>query len=196
MVSKKVLVVGAGAAGLIAAGTAAEYGASVTLIEKNRRVGRKIMITGKGRCNITNNCDVQTFIRNVPVNGRFLYSAINRFSPEDTIGFFESLGLPLKTERGNRVFPVSERAVDVVDTLREYVLNSGVKIVNDTAVRLLRRQELSADRLDGRRLSSRKAGRSHRDRAYAFTRSAREQRPRMQIDAGAFAQKRVTKNHQ
>ena len=96
MVSKKVLVVGAGAAGLIAAGTAAEYGASVTLIEKNRRVGRKIMITGKGRCNITNNCDVQTFIRNVPVNGRFLYSAINRFSPEDTIGFFESLGLPLQ----------------------------------------------------------------------------------------------------
>ena len=137
MVSKKVLVVGAGAAGLIAAGTAAEYGASVTLIEKNRRVGRKIMITGKGRCNITNNCDVQTFIRNVPVNGRFLYSAINRFSPEDTIGFFESLGLPLKTERGNRVFPVSERAVDVVDTLREYVLNSGVKIVNDTAVALI-----------------------------------------------------------
>ena len=137
MVSKKVLVVGAGAAGLIAAGTAAEYGASVTLIEKNRRVGRKIMITGKGRCNITNNCDVQTFIRNVPVNGRFLYSAINRFSPGDTIGFFESLGLPLKTERGNRVFPVSERAVDVVDTLREYVLNSGVKIVNDTAVALI-----------------------------------------------------------
>ena len=72
MVSKKVLVVGAGAAGLLAAGTAAEYGAGVTLIEKNQRVGRKIMITGKGRCNITNNCDVQTFIRNVPVNGRFL----------------------------------------------------------------------------------------------------------------------------
>ena len=85
MISKKVLVVGAGAAGLLAAGTAAEYGAKVTLLEKNQRVGRKIMITGKGRCNITNNCDVQTFIRNVPVNGRFLYSAVSRFSPEDTI---------------------------------------------------------------------------------------------------------------
>ena len=137
MISKKVLVVGAGAAGLLAAGTAAEYGAKVTLLEKNQRVGRKIMITGKGRCNITNNCDVQTFIRNVPVNGRFLYSAVSRFSPEDTIAFFEGLGLPLKTERGNRVFPVSERAVDVVDTLRAYVQNNGVRIVNDTAVALI-----------------------------------------------------------
>ena len=76
MKNKSVVVIGGGAAGLIAAGTAAENGASVTLIEKNNRVGRKIMITGKGRCNITNNCDVQTFISNVPVNGRFLYSAI------------------------------------------------------------------------------------------------------------------------
>ncbi len=137
MVSKKVLVVGAGAAGLIAAGTAAENGAGVTLLEKNQRVGRKIMITGKGRCNLTNNCDVQTFINNVPVNGRFLYSAINRFTPSDTMDFFEGLGLELKTERGNRVFPMSDRAVDVVDALRDYVSDSGVKIVSDAAQALI-----------------------------------------------------------
>ena len=137
MISKKVLVVGAGAAGLIAAGTAAENGAGVTLLEKNQRVGRKIMITGKGRCNLTNNCDVQTFINNVPVNGRFLYSAINRFTPSDTMNFFEGLGLELKTERGNRVFPMSDRAVDVVDALRDYVSDSGVKIVSDAAQALI-----------------------------------------------------------
>ena len=137
MISKKVLVVGAGAAGLIAAGTAAEHGAGVTLLEKNQRVGRKIMITGKGRCNLTNNCDVQTFINNVPVNGRFLYSAINRFTPSDTMNFFEGLGLELKTERGNRVFPMSDRAVDVVDALRDYVSDSGVKIVSDAAQALI-----------------------------------------------------------
>ena len=137
MVTKKVLVIGAGAAGLMAAGTAAAYGASVTLMEKNPRVGRKIMITGKGRCNLTNRCDVPTFIANVPVNGRFLYSAVSRFAPEDTMAFFESLGLPLVTERGNRVFPASQRAVDVVDTLLDYVMKNGVRIVTDTARELM-----------------------------------------------------------
>ena len=137
MKNKKVVVVGAGAAGLMAASTAAAYGAGVTLIEKNRRVGRKIMITGKGRCNVCNNCDVETFIRNVPVNGKFLYSAINKLTPEDTIAFFEGLGLALKTERGNRVFPQSDRAVDVVDTLYNYAKNCGCKIVEDTAEELL-----------------------------------------------------------
>ena len=136
MISKKVVVIGAGAAGLMAAGTAAHLGASVTLIEKNPRVGRKIMITGKGRCNILNNCDVPTFIQNVPVNGRFLYSAINNFTPSDAYEFFEGLGLPLKTERGNRSYPISDKAVDVVDTLRRFVLDSGVDIVNDTALSL------------------------------------------------------------
>lgn len=136
MKSKSVIVIGAGAAGLIAAGTAAENGASVTLIEKNPRVGRKIMITGKGRCNLTNNCDVQTYISNVPVNGRFLYSAVSSFSPYDTMAFFENLGLELKTERGNRVFPVSDKAVDVVDTLYSYVKSLKVNIVNDAALSL------------------------------------------------------------
>ena len=134
---KKVLVIGAGAAGMLAAITAAENGANVTLMEKNARVGRKIMITGKGRCNITNNCDVQTFIRNVPVNGRFLYSAASRFSPADTMQFFENLGLALKTERGNRVFPVSERAVDVVDTLRDAAIAGGVQLIHDIARALI-----------------------------------------------------------
>lgn len=133
----KVVVIGAGAAGMMAAGTAAEYGANVTLIEKNPRVGRKIMITGKGRCNLCNNCDVQTFIANVPVNGRFLYSAVNAFPPQDVMPFFENLGVPLKTERGNRVFPQSDKAVDVVDALRDYVKQSGVRLVQDTALELL-----------------------------------------------------------
>ena len=136
-VKKKIVVVGAGAAGMMAAGRAAELGAKVVLIEKNQRVGRKIMITGKGRCNLTNNCEVRTFIENVPVNPRFLYSAINYFTPQDAMEFFESLGVELKTERGNRVFPVSDRAADIVDALREYVLSSGVKIVNDAARELL-----------------------------------------------------------
>lgn len=137
MISKKVVVIGAGASGLMAAGFAAENGAKVTLIEKNKRVGRKIMITGKGRCNVTNNCDVQNFIRNVPVNGRFLYSALNSFTPQDAIYFFEQLGLQLKTERGNRVFPMSDKAVDVVDTLHDFVIDKGCKIVCDNAVSLI-----------------------------------------------------------
>ena len=133
MISKKIAVIGAGAAGMIAAGTAARLGASVTLIEKNPRVGRKLMITGKGRCNILNNCDVATFINNVPVNGRFLYSALNNFSPSDAYDFFEEIGVELKTERGSRCYPQSDKAVDVVDALRRFVLDSGVTIVNDTA---------------------------------------------------------------
>lgn len=137
MISKKVVVIGAGASGLMASGFAAENGAKVTLIEKNKRVGRKIMITGKGRCNVTNNCDVQNFIRNVPVNGRFLYSALNGFTPQDAFDFFEQLGLQLKTERGNRVFPMSDKAVDVVDTLHDFVIDKGCKIVCDNAVSLI-----------------------------------------------------------
>lgn len=137
MTSKKVVVIGAGAAGMMAGGIAAQYGASVTIIEKNQRVGRKILITGKGRCNITNNCDEQTFIQNVPVNGRFLYSAINSFNSQDVMSFFENLGLKLKTERGNRVFPQSDRAMDVVDTLYSFVTDNGCKIVNDSVKELI-----------------------------------------------------------
>lgn len=128
-----VVVIGGGASGLMAAGTAAYYGANVTLLEKNSRTGRKILVTGKGRCNITNNCDKDTFIANVPTNPRFLYSAINNFDCQDTIDFFNDLGLETKTERGNRVFPISDKAMDVADTLHTFAKHNGVKIIESTA---------------------------------------------------------------
>lgn len=118
---KKIAVIGAGAAGMMAAATALSLGAEVTLFEKNDRPGRKLAITGKGRCNLTNNCSAEEFFRNVPTNPRFLYSAYHRFSAQDTMAYFEGLGVPLKTERGNRVFPVSDRAFDIVDALAAQV---------------------------------------------------------------------------
>lgn len=126
-----VTVIGAGAAGLMAAGTAAQQGARVLLFERNEKVGRKLAITGKGRCNVTNHCDTQTFLTHVPQNPRFLYSALDAFSVRDTMAFFEALGVPLKTERGNRVFPVSDRALDVVDALYAWVRRCGVTIVHE-----------------------------------------------------------------
>lgn len=132
-----VIVVGGGASGMMAAGTAAYYGANVTLLEKNNRTGRKILVTGKGRCNITNNCDRDTFIQNVPTNPRFLYSAISNFDSQDTISFFNELGLETKTERGNRVFPVSDRAMDVVDALYSFVRNNGIKVIESTVKSLI-----------------------------------------------------------
>lgn len=125
----KVVIVGGGASGLMAAGYAAMYGAEVTVFEKMPRVGRKLMITGKGRCNLANACDIDTFMRNVPVNNKFLYSAVNNFPPYDIIEFFEQQGLRTKIERGNRVFPVSDKAVDVVDTMRAFAENNGARIV-------------------------------------------------------------------
>ena len=133
----KVLVIGAGPAGMMAAGAAAENGADVVIVEKNQRVGRKLAITGKGRCNITNFCDNETFIAHVTANPRFLYSAINLFSCYDTVAFFEDRGLATKVERGNRVFPVSDKAQDVVDTLYEYLTELGVQIVHQEVKGLL-----------------------------------------------------------
>lgn len=129
-----VAVVGGGAAGMLAAITAAERGLRVVLFERNQYVGRKLGITGKGRCNITNCCDVRTFMENVPTNGRFLYSAVNGFSPEDAMAFFEGLGIRLKVERGNRVFPVSDKAAEVVGLLREKLRKCGVPIVHERVV--------------------------------------------------------------
>lgn len=137
MTPKKVIVIGAGAAGMMCAGNAALCGGDVIIIEKNSRVGRKVMITGKGRCNVTNNCDSSAFIANVPTNGRFLYSAINSFSTQDTMDFFERNGVPLKTERGNRVFPVSDKAVDIVDALHRFIDQSTCKLINDEAAALM-----------------------------------------------------------
>ncbi len=126
--SNKIIVVGAGAAGTMAAGTAAEDGADVLLLEKNEKIARKVMITGKGRCNVTNNVsDVQEFISNIPGNGRFLYGAFSAFNSQDVIDFFEDYGVRLKVERGNRVFPESDKAVDIVDALNRYITDTGVK---------------------------------------------------------------------
>ena len=125
-----IIVIGGGAAGLMAAGTAAEQGANVTLFETNEKVGRKLFITGKGRCNVCNDCDAQEVLRNVPVNPRFLYSALGAFSPADVKAFFEEKGVALKTERGNRVFPVSDRASDIIDALFLWVRRTGVSIVH------------------------------------------------------------------
>lgn len=116
---------------MMAAITAARAGASVLLLEPNEKVGRKLYITGKGRCNVTNNCSVQELLASVPRNGKFLYSAFGRFSPEDTMAFFEDLGVKLKTERGSRVFPVSDRAADIVDALFFELRRQGVEIQQD-----------------------------------------------------------------
>lgn len=138
---KNIVIVGGGAAGLMAACSAnfkyKDGGATVTVIEKNERPGRKLMITGKGRCNLTNNCNVDTLIANVPKNGRFLYSAFSGFEPRDVMSFFESLGVQLKTERGNRVFPVSDKAADIVDALVNPAKKGGANIVHSTAKKIL-----------------------------------------------------------
>ena len=129
MGAPEIVVIGAGPAGMMAAGAAAEAGAAVTLIEKNAKVGRKLAITGKGRCNLTNLCDNEAFIAHLTANPRFLYSAIHHFSCYDAVAFFEEHGLMTKVERGNRVFPASDKATDVVDTLYRYVNDCGVELM-------------------------------------------------------------------
>ena len=137
MQTADVLVVGAGAAGCMAAGTAAQCGADVLVIERNERVARKVCITGKGRCNVTNASDVPTLVQNVPGNGRFLYSAFSAFASEDTMRFFEELGVPLKVERGNRVFPESDKAMDIADALAQFLRQNGVHRVHARVSELL-----------------------------------------------------------
>ena len=132
-----VIVIGGGAAGALAAGTSAENGYRTLLMEKNSRLCRKVMITGKGRCNVCNHCDVNTVIEHVPSNGRFLYGAVSKFPPQAVMEFFEELGVPLKTERGNRVFPESDRASDIVDALASYVSRSGAERMTAEAESLL-----------------------------------------------------------
>ncbi|NLZ27823.1 MAG: NAD(P)/FAD-dependent oxidoreductase, partial [Firmicutes bacterium] len=134
---KRVIVIGAGAAGMLAAGTAGSRGAEVFLIEKNDRPGRKMLLTGKGRCNITNNTDVQGLIAGVPVNGKFLYSAFHAFSTADLLTLLKNLGLKIRTERGRRVFPVSDRAADVVNTLSKFVKQNKVHIERGEVARVL-----------------------------------------------------------
>ena len=132
-----VIVIGAGASGMMAAYFAAQEGASVLVLDKNNRTGKKLRITGKGRCNLTNNCDVREVLANIPGDGRFLYSALTAFPPEQVMRFFEELGLALKTERGKRVFPQSDNANDVADLLQQICKKSGVVFRQSEASGLL-----------------------------------------------------------
>lgn len=139
METRQIVVLGGGAAGLLAAIAAAEAGEGrcrVTLVEQNPFCGKKLNITGKGRCNLTNNCDLETFLANVPVNPRFLYRALTDFSPADMMAFLEARGVAVKTERGRRVFPVSDRARDVTDCLVRTANEAGVRILHATGVSL------------------------------------------------------------
>ena len=130
---RKIIIIGGGAAGLIASATAAKRGEDVTVIEKNSRPARKVMITGKGRCNVTNACfDLDDLINSVVTNKRFMYSAFSSFMPYDTIALIEEMGVPTKIERGNRVFPESDKAVDIVDALVKNAKQNGVKFVEGT----------------------------------------------------------------
>ena len=138
---RRVIVVGAGPAGMLAACRAAEGGAAVRLYEKNDRVGKKLAITGKGRCNLTNNCSASEVLEATRRNPRFLQSALHAFPPSGTMDLFESLGCPLKTERGGRVFPVSDRAADVVGALKRYLTRCGAKLVHGTVTGLLLSQD-------------------------------------------------------
>ena len=130
-------MIGGGPAGMMCAYQAASRGVKTLLLESNDKLGRKLRITGKGRCNVTNNCDVKTMMANIPGDGRFLYSALNRFGPADTMAFFEDAGLPLKTERGNRVFPQSDNANDVAAAIASLCRKAGVRTVKTRAKQLL-----------------------------------------------------------
>lgn len=145
MTDSPVVVIGGGAAGMMAALSARRAGARVILVEPNEKLGRKLYITGKGRCNLTNNTTPEGVLRHVPRNGRFLYSAVTRFPPAAVMEYFETLGVPLKTERGGRVFPCSDRAADVIDALFFALKKAGVSLLRDRATAL----EIQEDRVTG-----------------------------------------------
>ena len=132
-----VIIIGGGAAGCFAAVWAARYGKSVIVFEKNEKLGRKLRITGKGRCNVTNYSSTDEHMKNIPVNPRFLYSSFSNFDADSTMEFFEGLGVPLKTERGNRVFPVSDNANDIADALAREMKNLGVQVVHSRVTKLI-----------------------------------------------------------
>lgn len=131
------IVIGGGPAGMFAAIVAAKQGERVLLLERNDRLGKKLLITGKGRCNVTNRCSPEEVLRNIPRNGRFLYSALNGFGPDDMIDFFSENGCPLKTERGNRVFPESDRSASVLECLQKQLRAVGVTVRNDRVLEIL-----------------------------------------------------------
>jgi len=143
-----VIVIGGGAAGMMAAGTAAKNGKRVILIEKNPVLGKKLLITGKGRCNITNHCDVPQLIENVPVNGKFLTNAFYGFSSYDTVSFFNEAGLETKVERGNRVFPASDKAMDVVEILMKFIYKHKVNVLHSSAAEVMQFGKIFAIKLE------------------------------------------------
>ena len=136
MTEYDLIVVGGGAAGMFSAGTAAKT-QRVLLLEKNRDFGKKLRITGKGRCNVTNDCQPEDVLQNVVTGSRFLYSSVWGFPPQQVKAFFEEIGVPLKTERGSRVFPVSDRAGDIVDALVRWAGHAGVEMRRGAVKRLL-----------------------------------------------------------
>ena len=141
----KVIVIGGGAAGIMAAISAAEDGHHVTLLEKNEKLGKKIYITGKGRCNLTNNCEVEDLLQATCVNRKFLYSAFYGFTSQDTIEFFEDAGMKTKTERGNRVFPVSDHSSDVIQALNRKLRECGVRVCLHTEAAGILTKETSSE---------------------------------------------------
>ncbi len=144
--NKKVVVIGGGAAGAMAAYMAAKNGNRVTLFEKNEKLGKKIFITGKGRCNVTNACDLSDFFDKIPTNAKFLYSAVYSFTNQDVVDFFVEAGCPLKVERGDRVFPVSDHSSDVIAALKRSLMEKNVEICLNTAVKSL---SIENDRVTG-----------------------------------------------
>ena len=134
----KICIIGGGAAGMMAAGTAAMYGADVTVFESTGRLGKKLAITGKGRCNVTNACTVQEFLESVTKNPRFLYASLNALSPDETYSFFEGLGVKLKTERGKRVYPESDKAIDIVNSLKEY--SSAANVIYHKVTKIIKNE--------------------------------------------------------
>ena len=135
--SAQLIIIGAGAAGLFAAVHAAKQGIKVMLLEKNDRIGKKLAITGKGRCNVTNDCSQEEILKSIPGNPRFLYSSIYGYSAQDAMAFFEENGCPLKVERGNRVFPVSDRSADVINVFSRLLQKYRITLIRDSAVSLL-----------------------------------------------------------
>ncbi len=133
----RVIVIGGGPAGMMAAAAAGSRGHRVTLLEKNEKLGKKLYLTGKGRCNITNNADIEEFIKNVPTNPKFLYTAFYTFTNQDLLLLLDQLGLKTKVERGNRVFPVSDKSSDVIKALEKHLNNNNVKRLTGEAVRLI-----------------------------------------------------------
>ncbi len=131
---KKIIVIGGGAAGMIVAGFAAKNNNSVTLIEKNPTLGKKLLITGKGRCNVTNDSDIENHIANCVTNGKFLFNVFHKFFVQETIDFFENSDVKLKTERGNRIFPQSDKAADIVQALEIFLRKNGVEVIQKQVI--------------------------------------------------------------